>query len=129
MDNPNPVPRRQLPLVVQVPLLLLWGGICWFMVLVGLIGLSCVLLGLFSLVVDLSGVLKIRLAGQEVRAVTDKLLFTGLGAVLALVGIEFLWLARRDQAGRALLLWAQLLAVFAMLAWATGSTEILSVGG
>jgi hypothetical protein len=128
MDN-KPVPRRQLPMVLQVPLLLLLGVICGFMVLAGLIGLCCVVLGLISLGVDLSGTLTIQLAGAEVRTTTQKLLFTALGAVMALAGVGFVWLARRDHLGRALILWALFLGGFALIGWLTGNTQIVSVGG
>jgi hypothetical protein len=124
----DPLPRQPLAAIWQALLLLLWGTICFFMLVSALIGLGCLVLGLLSLIVDLSGTLTIQFGGKPVQTVAQKLLFTGVGAVMAAAGIGFLWLCRRDSIRAALVLWALLLGFLALLVWLTGSAQILSVG-
>jgi hypothetical protein len=126
MEN-EPV-QRQHPVVPQLILLLLWGVICLFMLLSAIIGLVCFVLGVISLGVDLSGVLEVRLGGESVRTATQKVLFTAVGAVMAIAGIAFLWLHRRGSIGRALVVFAVLTGLFVVIGWLTGSADILSVG-
>jgi hypothetical protein len=128
MEN-KPVQRRQLPVVLRVILLPLWGLICGLMLLSAIIGLGCVVLGTISLFVDLSGFLEMHLGGESVRTATQKVLFTAVGAVLAITGIGFWWLSRRGYVVGALLCYAVLLALFLAMAWATGRTDVISVGG
>jgi hypothetical protein len=126
MDT-NPLPRRPLAALLQGTLLLLWGVVCLFMLLSAVVGLVCVVLGILSLAVDLSGVLQMQLGGEVVRTSTQKVLFTTVGAGMALAGMVFLWLHRRGHIGRALIVFALLVALFAVVGWRTGS--VISVGG
>jgi hypothetical protein len=128
MSN-NPVSPRQPPLVLQVLRVVLLGIIAGIMLLSALVGVVCLVLGLVSLGVDLSGVLKLYLGGAEVRTTAQKLLFAALGAVMAVAGIAFLWLSRRERVGRALMVFAALVGLLAAMSWLAGSGNILSVGG
>jgi hypothetical protein len=128
MDN-TPLQRRPLAALLQGTLLLLWGVICLLMLLSAVAGLGCVVLGILSLGVDLSGVVQMQLGGEVVRTTTQKVLFTTVGAGMALTGIAFLWLHRRGYIGRALIVFALLVGLFAVIGWWTGSADILSVGG
>src|SRR4051812_19717350 len=96
MEN-KPVQRRQLPVVLQVILLPLWGVLCGLMLLSAVIGLGCVVLGMLSLFVDLSRLLEMQLGGEPVRTTTQKVLFTAVGASMAITGITFWWLSRRGS--------------------------------
>jgi hypothetical protein len=128
MEN-NPNQRRQLPVVLQGILLTLWVLICGLMVLSAIIGLGCVVLGLLSLFVDLSGFLEMQLGGEPVRTTTQKVQFVVVGAVLASTGMGFWWLSRRGYVVGALICYGILMAVFLAIAWATGRAEVISVGG
>jgi len=128
MSN-NPVSPRQPPLVLQVLWVVLLGIIAGIMVLSALAGVVCLILGLVSLGVDLSGVLKLYLGGAEVRTTAQKLLFAAVGPVMTVAGIAFLWLSRRERVGRALMVFAALLGLLAAMSWLAGSGNILSVGG
>ncbi len=128
MSN-NPVSPRQRPLVLQVLWAVLLGLIAGMMLLSALGGVVCLILGLVSLGVDLSGVLKLYLGGAEVRTAAQKLLFAALGAVMTVAGIAFLWSSRRERVGRALMVFAALMGLFAAISWLAGSGNVLSVGG
>jgi len=124
----NPAPSRQFPVVLQALLLPLWALLCMFMLVSTLIGLACIL-GVVLFCVDLSGVLEIQLLGESVQTTRQKVLFTALGAGMAVAGIGCWWLWRRDSVGRALIVCAVMLGLLGMIAWLTGSVQILSVGG
>jgi hypothetical protein len=64
MDN-NPVQRRRLPVALQVILLPLWALICGIMLLSAVIGLACIVLGMISFLVDLSGSWKCNLPASQ----------------------------------------------------------------
>ncbi len=124
----NPIPQRRLP-VVQIVLLTLWGLLTALMLLAVVVGLACAALGLVSLLVDLGGVLEIRLGGEVVRTTAQKSELIALGVVLVGLGVCFWRLNRRGSLVGALLCYIALLALFGAIAWATGSAEVLSVGG
>src|SRR5262245_60891986 len=124
MEN-NPIQRRRLPAV----LLPLWGLICALMLLSAIIGLGCVVLGMLSLFVDLSGFLEMQLGGESVRTTTQKVRFMAIAAVMASTGIGFWWLSRRGYVVGALICYAVLMALFLAIAWATGRADLISVGG
>jgi hypothetical protein len=128
MEN-NPVQRRRLPVVLQVILLPLWGLICGLMLLSAIVGLGCVVLGMLSLCVDLSGFLEMQLGGESVRTTTQKVHFMALGAVMASTGIGFWWLSRRGYVVGARICYGVLMALFLAIAWATGRADVISVGG
>jgi hypothetical protein len=115
--------------VLQALWVVFLGIIAGIMLLSALVGAVCLILGLASLGVDLSGVLKLYLGGAEVRTTAHKLLFAALGAVLTVAGIAFLWLSRRERVGRALMVFAALMGLLAAISWLAGSGNILSVGG
>jgi hypothetical protein len=100
-----------------------------FMLVWTLIGLGCFVLGLVSLLVDLSGVLEIQLGGESVRTTGQQILFTAVGAGMSVTGIGFWWLWRRAYTGRALLVFALLLGLVLVAAWVTGRGDLISVGG
>jgi hypothetical protein len=120
---------RQLPVVVQGILLVLWAIICGLMLLSAIIGLVCVVLGIVSLFVDLSGFLDLQVGGEAVKTAGQKLLFIAVGAGMATTGIAFWRLRGRGYIGGALLCYALLLGLYVVVALATGSPNILSVGG
>jgi hypothetical protein len=128
MDT-NPVQRRQLSAVWQLILLPLSALSCMFMLVWTLIGLGCVVLGLSSLLVDLSGELEMRLGGELVRTTGEQMLFTAVGAGMAATGIGFWWLWRRAYTGRALLVCALLLGLLLIAVWVSGRGDLVSVGG
>jgi hypothetical protein len=124
----KPGQRRQLPALLQIILLLFWGAISLLMLLSAVIGLGCVVLGVVSLFGDLSGVLEMQLGGEPVRTAGQKVLFTAVGAGLALAGIGFWWLYRRDHVRGALLVYAVLMVLCLVIGWRTGRADIISVG-
>jgi hypothetical protein len=128
MSN-NPVSPRQPALVLQVLWAVLLGIIAGIMLLSALAGVTCLILGLVSLGADLSGVLKLYLGGAEVRTAAQKLFFAALGAVMTVAGIAFFWSSGRERVGRALMVFAALVGLFAAISWLAGSSNILSVGG
>jgi hypothetical protein len=128
MEN-NPVQRPRLPVVLQAILLPLWGLLCGLMLLSAVVGLGCVVLGLLSLFVDLSGFLEMQLGGESIRAAAQKVQFTAVGAVMAGTGIGFWWLSRRGYVVGALICWAVLMALVLAIAWATGRADVISVSG
>jgi len=127
MEN-NPIQRRRLPAVLQVVLLPLWGLICALMLLSAIVGLGCVLLGMLSLFVDLSGFLGMQLGGESVRTTAQKVQFMAVGAAMASTGVGFWWLSRRGSVVGALICYAALMALFLAIAWATGRADVISVG-
>jgi hypothetical protein len=120
---------RRLPLVLQGILQTLWVLICLVMVMSAIIGLGCVILGLLSLFVDLSGFLEMQLGGEPVRTTTQKVQFVVVGTVVASTGIGFWWLSRRGYVVGSLICYAILVAIFLAIAWATGRADVISVGG
>jgi hypothetical protein len=99
------------------------------MLLSAIIGLGCVVLGMVSPFVDLSGFVELQVGGEPVRTTRQQALFTAVGAGMAITGIGFWWLRGRGHVGRALLVWAALVGLFVVIGWLTGSPNILSVGG
>jgi hypothetical protein len=120
---------RQLPVGWLLVLIPLWGFVCFLMLVSILAGLGCVILGMISLFVDLSGALEMQLGGEVVRTTEQKVHFMEIGALMAVAGIAFWWLHWRGYVGRALIFPAILLGLFLTIWWLTGSTNIISVGG
>jgi hypothetical protein len=127
--NDNPDERGQLPLVVRLPLLILWGTICALMSLSAIIGLVCVVLGAVSLLGGLEGLVVMRLGGMPIQTATQKGLFMVVGLAMVATGAAFWWQARQGTVIGALIWWGALMALFLAIAWAFGSSNVISVGG
>ncbi len=126
MDN-DPPSRAQAPGTWPILLLPLWVIVAAFMAVAALVGFAGVVIGLLSLV-GLSGTLQLAVAGEAVRTTGQRWLFTGMAAALLVAGIAFWWLHRRGRTGLALLAWVALVALFLAVGWATGRSDVLSVG-
>jgi len=122
----NPPQRRQLPLGLRVVLLPLWWLITLLMLLSAVLGLACVVVGVISFFVE-GGFLGMRLGGEAVLTVTQKVLFTSVGAAVGVAGIGFWWLRQRGYVVGALIVYALLLALVLAIGWFTGSSSIISL--
>jgi hypothetical protein len=118
-----------LPFLVQVFLVILWALISLLMLVFALIGLACVVLGVISMFFEPGRFLELQLGGEIVQTTTQKLLFTAVGAVMAVAGIAFWWLRQHDRIGAAVFCYLVLMALFLAISWATGRGDIVSVGG
>jgi hypothetical protein len=127
MPMPNQLPEG-IRVILLALLSLIWALISGLMLLSAIVGLACVVLGALSLFVDLNGVLEMQLGGDSVRTTTQKVLFTAVGAVMAVTGTVFWVLRQRGYVVGALLCYAVLLGLFLVVAWTSGRADVISVG-
>jgi hypothetical protein len=124
----DPLVHPEPPLQgLRMVLLLLWGLLCGCMAVVALVGVATAAIGTASLAFDVSQWMELRLYGGLVWKQDQKLQFTVIGVVMALTGIGYVWLYKRNSVVGSLLCLAILLGMFLALAWATGRTEVISV--
>lgn len=124
-DGPPGAPRL-IVLGLWAVFLAILGG---FMLLWTIIGLVSVLLGALSLFFDLGSNLNMQLGGEPVQTTRQKLLFTGLGLVLAVIGSLYWKLRLRGYVAGPLICFAMLMAFLIAIAWTNEGGDILSVGG
>jgi hypothetical protein len=89
----NPTQQPPTPSMVKVLLWTLLWLVMWFWAIVGSL---CVVLAIVSFFVDLSPFVSLNLfSGEEARTTQQKVTFLVANAVIACIGVGFLWLYRR----------------------------------
>lgn len=121
-DKGNPPPLWQMLLFP------LWLLISLLILLVGLLGIVGIFMAILALVFDTSAWLQLFLAGEVVNTNNQAVLYLLLNAIMAFTGGVFWWLRSRGQVVGALWCYAFLMVLFLLIAWYTGSSNLISVG-
>jgi len=92
-----------------------------------ILGFVCFVVGMLSLFID-GWPLQMNLGGSLVQTPVQKTLFAAAGAALSIIGISFWWMRQRGYIVAAVLLYLAVVLVVFVLKWATGSSDLISIG-